>query len=61
MTPSFVAAIGLVFVFEGLLPFLAPRFWRRMIQQIMIQNDKAVRVFGLMSMLTGVGILYILR
>lgn len=56
-----IDAICLVFVLEGLLPFLAPHFWRRAMQQLLIQNDITLRVFGLVSMLLGLGLLYLVR
>lgn len=55
---SLLVAVGLVFVMEGLTPFLAPRFWRRIMQQMLMQSDRGLRTFGLVSMLIGLGILY---
>jgi len=49
----FVAALGLLFVFEGILPFLSPRFWRQVIVQMMMRQDRAIRVMGLVSMVVG--------
>lgn len=60
-THTLLMAIGLVFVLEGLLPFLAPHFWRKMMQQMVLQHDKTLRVFGLISMLVGLGLAYIFR
>jgi uncharacterized protein YjeT (DUF2065 family) len=57
----FFMALGLLCVFEGLLPFLAPRVWRHMIQNMMMQSDKTLRIFGLIGMLVGLAILYSLR
>ncbi len=57
----FMTAIGLLFVFEGLLPFLSPRFWRSLMQQIMIQSDRALRIMGLISMLIGLALVCIAR
>lgn len=54
-------AIGLVFVLEGLMPFLAPRFWRSAMQQMMLQSDKTLRIFGFISMLIGLGLVYLFR
>jgi uncharacterized protein YjeT (DUF2065 family) len=51
-------ALGLLCVLEGMLPFLAPRVWRHMIQNIMMQSDKTLRIFGLLSMVAGLIILY---
>ena len=49
----FISAIGLLFVFEGILPFLSPALWRRLMKQMMAQTDRALRLMGLMSMLIG--------
>jgi uncharacterized protein YjeT (DUF2065 family) len=58
MWQLFLIGIALVFIFEGMLPFLSPRWWRRAMQQMMIQSDRALHLFGLMSMLIGVFLLY---
>jgi uncharacterized protein YjeT (DUF2065 family) len=58
MAQSFLMALGLVLIIEGMLPFLAPRFWRRMMQHMLIQSDKALHIFGLASMLAGLVMLY---
>ena len=54
-------AFGLVFVLEGLLPFLAPHFWRQAMQQMLLQSYKTLRTFGLVSMLIGLGLVYLFR
>lgn len=54
-------AIGLLFIIEGLTPFLAPRLWRRAMQQMFMQPDKYLRVFGFISMLIGLLLLYWIR
>jgi uncharacterized protein YjeT (DUF2065 family) len=61
MNDIFLYAIGLVFVFEGLTPFLAPKLWRRAMQQMFLQSDKSLRTFGLVSMLIGLVIVYLAR
>lgn len=55
----FIAALGLLFVFEGILPFLSPDMWRRVMQQMMLQPDRILRVIGLISMLLGLALVYI--
>lgn len=57
----FPAAIALVFVFEGLLPFLSPRRWRAMIATIATLDDGSIRRFGLGSMLFGIVLLYLVN
>ncbi len=52
----FLTAIGLLFVFEGILPFLSPAFWRGLMQRMFIQSDRALRIMGLVSMLIGLAL-----
>lgn len=58
---TFIMAVGLLFVFEGILPFLSPPFWRKMMQQMIMQNDRALRVMGLISMLIGLALVSVAR
>ena len=48
-----LAALALVLVFEGLLPFLSPRAWRRVFEQALLLRDGQLRFLGLLSMLAG--------
>lgn len=56
-----ISAIGLLFVFEGMLPFLSPRFWRGLMQQMFILNDQTLRIIGLVSMLIGLALVCLAR
>ena len=55
------AALALVLVIEGLLPFAAPRIFRDMTRSVAELNDRALRITGLLSMLAGVVVLYVVR
>ena len=48
----------LMLVIEGVLPFLYPQRWRRMVAQLSQIDDGTLRLFGLLSMLAGVALLY---
>ncbi len=61
MQQSLFLAVGLVFILEGVLPFLLPHFWRQMMQQISNQTDRGIRIFGLVSMLIGLIIIYFIK
>ena len=61
MTQYFLIALSLVFILEGILPFLSPRMWRRTLLVIAMQPDRGVRMVGLCSMLFGVVLLYIVH
>lgn len=57
----FPIALALVFVVEGLLPFISPGRWRSMIATVAQLDDAAIRRFGLGSMLFGVVMLYLVN
>jgi uncharacterized protein len=45
--------LALVLVFEGLLPLLAPRWWRRVFSEMLGLRDGQLRFFGLICVATG--------
>ena len=57
----FPAAIALVFVIEGMLPFLSPRRWRALVATAAQLDDASIRRFGLGSMVVGIVILYLVN
>lgn len=61
MWQTLFMALGLVFIIEGLTPFLGPNFWRQIMQNMLVQSNKTIRIFGLASMLIGLGLLYWVR
>ncbi|MGF1684399.1 DUF2065 domain-containing protein [Photobacterium minamisatsumaniensis] len=46
MASSIWLALGLVLVFEGLGPLLAPQGWRNMVSQLSQQDDNTLRRIG---------------
>lgn len=59
MVCSLLAALGLLLLLEGLLPFLAPNRWRRTFLQIAQLSDGQIRFFGLVAILFGILLLAI--
>ncbi len=59
MVCSLLAALGLLLLLEGLLPFLAPDRWRRTFLQIAQLSDGQIRFFGLVAILFGILLLAI--
>ncbi|WP_456417077.1 DUF2065 domain-containing protein [Thiolapillus sp.] len=55
------AAFALMLVLEGILPFLNPRRFRNMLRMLDEMDDAMVRRIGLVSMLVGLGLLYLVR
>ena len=56
-----VIAFCLMLVLEGILPFLYPQRWRRLVAQLAVIDDRTLRLIGLASMLAGTGMLYLVR
>lgn len=54
-------ALALVMVIEGMMPFLSPQSMRRAFAQIAQMDDKTLRWAGLVSMVVGVVLLYLVR
>lgn len=55
--------IGLAFflIIEGLAYALAPRLIKRMAEQIPTVSDERLRVFGVVTLALGVGLVWLLR
>lgn len=54
-------ALCLVLVLEGLVPFLYPARWRALVAVLAALDDKTLRVSGLVSMLAGTLLLYLVN
>ena len=55
------AAFALVFIIEGMLPFISPNRWRNMLAMVEQLDDRVIRNVGLGSMLFGLAILYVVH
>ena len=55
------AAIALVFIIEGMLPFISPDRWRKLLTMANQMDDRVIRNIGLGSMLFGVVVLYLVH
>ena len=51
---SLWAAFAMLLIIEGILPFLAPRFWRETFRKITELSDGQLRFIGLISIALGV-------
>ena len=61
MPDSLWAAFSLVLVVEGLLPLMAPRFWRESFAKLVTLSDGQLRFVGLASILLGLGCYWLVR
>jgi uncharacterized protein len=59
--PDLAAALGLLLVIEGILPFLSPGGVRRAFERLAAMDDTALRIAGAASMLAGVAVLWLAR
>ena len=56
-----LAALALVLVIEGMVPFLNPQSLRRMVVMVAQLDDRTLRITGLVSMIIGVVLLTLVR
>lgn len=61
MWHDLAVAFCLMLVIEGIIPFLAPNRWRRMLMMLDQIDDNTMRWIGLASMLTGTVLLLIIN
>jgi uncharacterized protein len=52
-TTTFLMALALMLIFEGVLPFITPNLWRDTFRKITQMSDGQIRFIGLSSMLVG--------
>lgn len=56
-----LTALALVFILEGIMPFINPEGLRKMFLLAVQLNNTTLRFIGISSMLLGLVILYIVR
>jgi hypothetical protein len=52
-----ISAIALVFILEGLLPFVFPEFWRKLMTEAVQLTEGELRTMGFVSITIGMLIL----
>ncbi len=57
----FLTALGLALIIEGMPYFLVPAAIKKTLEMIRQQPESSLRFFGLLSMLAGVGLLYLVN
>lgn len=53
-------ALGLALILEGLLPFVNPALWRKIFEQALQLQDGQLRTFGLLSIMLGTALIWLL-
>ena len=59
MGPTFLMALALMLVLEGVLPFVAPRLWREGFRRLTELTDGQLRFIGMVSLGIGLVGLYL--
>ena len=54
-------AFSLMLVIEGIIPFLYPGRWRKLVATLAEISDSSLRLIGLGSMITGIARLYFIN
>jgi hypothetical protein len=54
MSSTLLAALGLMLVIEGLMPFIAPQAWRATFKRMIALKDGQLRFVGLASVAGGI-------
>lgn len=60
MWESLAKALCLMLILEGMLPFLYPRRWRKLVATLATVGDHQLRITGFICMLIGLIALYLL-
>ena len=56
-----LAALALLLIFEGLIPFFSPRGYKNMVQQMAAMPEQMLRNVGLVLVVIGLVVLFLVR
>jgi len=56
---TWLVALGLALILEGLLPFIAPGAWRQAFTQLMQMKDGQLRFFSLLALCAGLLLIWL--
>ena len=58
---DFFAALAIVCIIEGVMPFLNPQGMKRLLSKLATLEERELRIGGLLSMAVGLTILFVVR
>ncbi len=58
---SLLVGVSLLLIVEGVLPFLAPSVWRKIMEKAIASSDFNLRIIGAVSMFLGLILLLLTR
>jgi uncharacterized protein YjeT (DUF2065 family) len=57
---SFLLALGLMLILEGLMPMVLPRLWKSLFEQMLKMEDGQIRFFGMLMVIAGMSVIWFL-
>ncbi|WP_353238426.1 DUF2065 family protein [Limnohabitans sp.] len=57
---SFLLALGLMLILEGLMPMVLPRLWKSLFEQMLKMEDGQIRFFGMLMVMAGMFVIWFL-
>lgn len=60
MLDTLLLALGLMLILEGLLPMVTPRRWRSLFEQILLLQEGQIRFFGMIMVVFGLVVIWLL-
>lgn len=61
MLEYWLLGLAMMLVIEGLVPFLLPAMWRETFRKLIDLSDGQLRFLGVVAMLSGVLLLYLVK
>jgi uncharacterized protein YjeT (DUF2065 family) len=57
---SFLLALGLMLILEGLMPMVLPRLWKSLFEQMLKMDEAQIRFFGMLMVIAGMSVIWFL-
>ena len=58
---TWLAALGLALIIEGLMPLLSPGAWRQAFSQLLQLRDGQIRFIGLIGLAGGLALIWLVK
>jgi uncharacterized protein YjeT (DUF2065 family) len=55
---SFLLALGLMLILEGLMPMVLPRLWKSLFEQMLKMEEGQIRFFGMLMVIAGMSVIW---
>jgi len=61
MWQYFLLGLALMFVLEGIMPFIMPERYKQIMRKMSEQPERVLRIMGFILMIIGVGLLFVVK